>query len=65
MVVPSLNVTVPPGTPEVEVTLAVKVTFLPQGEGFVDELSAVELAALFTVWVRAAEVLATHGELPA
>ena len=48
-----LNCTVPLGVPApgaTAVTVAVKVTACPTNEGFVEELTAVELLALFTVW---------------
>ena len=40
-VAPSVNVTVPAGTPPPEVTVAVKVTDCPGVDGFGDEVSAV------------------------
>ena len=40
-VAPSVNVTVPTGTPPVEVTVAVKVTEVPELEGLGDEVNAV------------------------
>jgi hypothetical protein len=57
---PSRNVTVPVGVPapgETALTVAVKVTDWPNTDGFTDELTAVELLALLTVCVMAAEVL--------
>ena len=48
-VAPSKKFTVPVGVPPPEVTVAVKVTEVPNVEGFSDEVSAVvELAALTT-----------------
>jgi len=41
VVAPSLNVTVPLGTPPVDVTVAVKVTDCAMPEGFAEELTAV------------------------
>ena len=65
VVVPSLNVTVPVGVPAVEdFTVAVKVTELPKVEGFNEEVTEVEVATLFTVWVNTAEVLVRKVELP-
>jgi hypothetical protein len=53
-VVPSLNVTVPPGTPEVMgLTVVVNVTFLPYIDGFADETSEALVPAFFTVKVAA------------
>jgi len=43
---PSLKVTVPPGVPAVELTVAVKVTTVPNDDGFNDEVTAAELFAL-------------------
>jgi hypothetical protein len=58
-VAPSLNVTAPVGVPEVAgLTVAVKVTALPNADGFAEESSVVEVAAFPTVCVRAEEVLA-------
>ena len=58
---PSKNVTVPVMVPAVaEVTAAVKVMLVPEGDGFRDDVTAVVVAALvaaLTVWVRAGEVL--------
>jgi len=52
--VPSLNVTVPVGVLVAdEVTVAVKATGAPRFDALFDETTAVELAALFTVCVRA------------
>jgi hypothetical protein len=49
VVEPFLNVTVPVGVPPLEVTVAVKVTAWPDFDGLSDEVSEVELLALFTV----------------
>jgi hypothetical protein len=57
---PSLKVTVPVGVPApgpTADTVAVNVTACPNTDGFSDEVRVVELLALLTVWVRAAEVL--------
>jgi hypothetical protein len=58
-VAPSLNVTVPVGVtvPEAGFTVAVKVTAVPKIDGLFDEATEVELATLFTVCIRAGEVL--------
>jgi hypothetical protein len=64
VVEPFLNVTVPVGVPPVEVTVAVKVTATPNGDGFSDDATAVELVACFTVWVSAVEVLPVKSVLP-
>lgn len=57
-VVLSMKVTVPLGIPPAEgVTVAVKVTDWPNVEGFREELTAVVVAALFTVCVNAGDVL--------
>ena len=55
-VVPSRNCTIP--VPVAGDTVAVKVTDWPTVDGFKDEVNVVVLAALFTVWVRTAELLA-------
>jgi hypothetical protein len=55
VVVPSLNVTVPVAV-EGE-TVAVKVTDEPNVEGFADEAKVTVVFALFSVWVRAEDVL--------
>ena len=60
VVAPSLNVTVPVGVPAPgaeAVTVAVKVTDCPETDGLTEEASAVAVAALLTIWLRAAEVL--------
>src|SRR4051812_25225995 len=60
----SLKVTIPEGVPApgaTALTVAVKVIAVPNRIGLVedaDELSAVDVSAFFTVWDRAAEVLA-------
>jgi hypothetical protein len=59
VVVPSLNVTDPVGiAPVVDVTVTVNVTDCPYVDGFSEEVIAeVDVAALFTVWVRIGDVL--------
>ena len=55
VVLPSVNVTVP--VADVGVTVAVKVTEFPYVDGFADEASVTVVFVLFTVSVRAVEVL--------
>jgi hypothetical protein len=53
-----VKVTVPVGAPpNCDVTLAVNVTDCPASEGLVDEVSEVVVAAGFTTWPSAEEVL--------
>jgi hypothetical protein len=62
---PSWNVTVPVGVPVADdITVAVKVTAVPKIDGLFDEATEVELAALFTVCIRAGEVLAAKFVSP-
>ena len=61
---PFLNVTVPAGVPPLEVTVAVKVTDWFNFEGLRDEVTVLELLALFTVWVSTGEVLPLKFVLP-
>jgi len=64
---PSLNVTVPVGTPAPEVTVELSVTVWPTVEGLGVELRLVEVAAAagaFTTWVTIAEVLAAKLPSP-
>ena len=66
-VAPFLNVTVPVGVPvpgATAATVAVKVTDCPNTDGLCDETTVVELAALFTVWASAGEVLVRKAALP-
>ena len=59
-VVPSKNSTLPVGVPAPEpvtLTVAVKVTDWPQTEGLTDEVTAVDVLALFTTCERTVEVL--------
>ena len=65
---PSRNVTVPVGVPTpgaTALTVAVKVTAWPDADGFTDEVTVVELPALLTVCVTAAEVLLLKFASPA
>ena len=55
-VVPSRNCTVP--APVAGDTVAVKLTDWPAVDGFEDAVKVIVDVALFTVWVRTAEVLA-------
>jgi hypothetical protein len=58
MAPPSWNVTVPVGVPVADdFTVAVSVTAVPKMDGLFEEATVVELAALFTVCVRIADVL--------
>jgi hypothetical protein len=55
---PSLNVTLPVGVPDVvEVTVAAKVTACPIIEGFCDEPKDKIVEALLTTWLRGGDVL--------
>ena len=58
VVAPSWKVTVPVGVPTPALTVAVKVTACPYVEGLAPLLSAVEVTAGLTVWVKAALLLA-------
>jgi hypothetical protein len=65
---PSRKVAVPVGVPapgETALTVAVKVTDCPNSDGFTDEVTVVELLALSTVWVIAAEALLVKFVSPA
>jgi hypothetical protein len=60
VVAPFFNVTIPVGVPlpgATVTTVIVKVTDLPSVDGFCEEVSVVELAALLTVCVSTAEEL--------
>ena len=60
VVAPSLNVTVPAGTPADDVTVELSVTACPTVEGFGVEVRLVDVAAAaaaFTTWVTVGEVL--------
>ena len=66
VVVPSLNVTVPPGAPlKAGVMVAVNVTAWPFVDGFSEEASFVVVFAFFTVCVNFAEVLVRKFPFPA
>lgn len=54
--VPSRNVTVPVGVPEVALTVAAKVTACPNTDGFLEEDTTVVAPAVFTVKVAALDV---------
>ena len=65
--VPSLNVTLPVGTAvpgELATTVAVKVTVWPRLDGLSEEVTELVVASLFTVCVKAEEVLALKLESP-
>jgi hypothetical protein len=64
VVAPFLSVTVPVGTPPEEVTVAVKVTACPEGEGFGEELSDSAVRALVTTCFSTVEVLALYAPSP-
>ena len=65
VVLPSLNVTVPVGVPDVAgLTLAVNVTLWPNVEGLIEEVSVVVEPALFTVCVSTGDVLPVKFALP-
>jgi hypothetical protein len=55
-VAPDLKVTVPLTPLAAELTVAVKVTGCPEGDGFWDELIEDPVDALFTFWLTAGEV---------
>jgi hypothetical protein len=60
VVVPSTNATVPVGVPvpgATGVTVAVNVTDCPSPDGFAEDTTVVVVAAVFTVWVSADDVL--------
>src|SRR5437879_8903827 len=63
-VAPSLNVTVPVGTPAPDVTVELSVTAWPLVEGLGLEVRLVEVAAGFTIWVTVGDVLAANVALP-
>ena len=68
MVAPSVKVTVPVGTPALEVVVEVKVTDWPNAEGFGELRSVVVVVTLaaFTTWGEAASLplLPSHPEVP-
>ena len=54
------------GAPEVAgATIAVKLSDWPKTEGLPEEISVVVVFCLFTVWVKAVDVLPAKLELPA
>src|SRR2546425_13845 len=60
VVAPSLKAIVPVGVPVLgddAVTVAVKVTVCPETEGLAEDVSAVVVPALLTVWVKLGAVL--------
>src|SRR5438876_10239948 len=64
---PSLNVTVPVGTPAPDVTVELSVTVWPTVEGLGEDVRLVEVVAAvaaFTMWVAVAEVLAAKLAFP-
>src|SRR6266567_3955376 len=61
---PSLNVTVPVGTPAPDVTVELSVTVWPTVEGFGEEVRLVLESPAFTVCVRTADVLAANVAFP-
>jgi len=62
VVLPSLNVTVPVAV--LDEIVAVNVTEVPKAEGFEDDDRVVVVLALFTVWVRADDMLLLQLESP-
>ena len=54
---PSLKVTLPVGVPEAALTVALKVTFWPNTDGFRVETTVVEVESGDTTCVRGAEAL--------
>src|SRR5260370_18458284 len=56
LVAPSRNVTVPVGMPAGELTVAVKVTGWPKGDGFAEDTRTGVVAGLITVNLAALEV---------
>ena len=62
---PSLNVIAPVGAPLVaDLGVAVNVTDAPKLDGFNEDTTVVDDAALFTAWETAAEVLPVKFESP-
>ena len=60
VLLPSLNVTVPPGIAvpgALATTVAVKVTDWPFLDGLREEITVVVVASLFTVWVNVEDTL--------
>ncbi len=65
VVEPSTNVTVPPGIPPEEVTVAVMVMDWPKVEGEGEIETAVPVVACETVWAKVVELLAAKLVLAA
>ena len=65
IVVPSLKVTAPIGTPPLEVTVAVNVTFAPKADGFAEDESTVVVVAWITTWEMEVDVLVAKFPAPA
>jgi len=66
-VAPSLNVTVPVGTPAPEVTVELSVTVCPTVDGFGVEVKLVDVAAAagaLTTWFTIGDVLVANVALP-
>src|SRR5437899_7640688 len=66
-VAPSLNVTVPVGTPAPDVTVELSVTVCPTMDGFGVDVRLVDVAAAagaLTTWFTVAEVLTANVALP-
>ena len=64
---PSLKMTVPVGVPEpgaAALAVAVKVTVWPDTDGLAEEVTAVVVLALLTVWVNGEAVLLLALKLP-
>ncbi len=63
MVVPEANVIVPVGLPLVAI-VAVSFTVCPKCAGFALDVTVVTVAAFFTTWFSATEVLVLASESP-
>ncbi len=61
LAVPSRNVTVPVGVPELALTVAVNVTISPNTVGFLDEAKFVAAPAVLTVNVAALDMAEPEG----
>ncbi len=61
---PSANTTVPPGVPAEDVTVAVKVTFCPEFDGFAEETTLMAVAAGVTTSVTILETPELRVALP-
>ena len=64
VVAPSVNVTVPDGTPAADVTVAVNITDCPNVDGFGVELTAVEVLPCTTCGVPAVPLLSAQPVVP-